>query len=227
MELLPGIHQVDGVSSNVFLIVEPDGLAVIDTGLPGSGPKIAGYVASLGRPASDVRWILLTHQHVDHVGGAAALAQATGATVVAHPLDTPAIEGRAPRELPNNALLRTGMQVLLMGRLRPVAVARQMQDGETLPVFAREGGLHVVATPGHTTGHIAFYQPERRVLFGGDAYRHSGGRVVRPPAMVTTDMDGALKSLALLATLDVAASLPGHGAPITQDAGALFAQAVK
>lgn len=225
MELLPGIHQVDGVASNVFLIVEPDGLTIVDTGMPGSGPKIVAYVESLGRRAADVRRILLTHEHADHVGGAPALAQATGAEVIAHPLDAPAIEGRAPRQLPRNPLVSLAFRVVTW-RLRPVPVAHLVQDGELLPVLEREGGLRVVTTPGHTPGQIAFYLPGARVLFGGDAYVHTDGRVAPPPAMFTRDMGQARKSLAALATLDVAASLPGHGAPITQGAGALLRAAL-
>ncbi|HEY7834567.1 MAG TPA: MBL fold metallo-hydrolase [Ktedonobacterales bacterium] len=226
MELLPGIHLVDGVSSNVFVIAEPGGLTVIDTGMPGSGPKIVAFVESLGRRVSDVRRILLTHQHVDHVGGAAALVQATGAEVVAHPLDAPAIAGDAPRELPRNALVRGLFRMLMIPRLQPVAVTHLVDDGEILPVLAGEGGLRVVATPGHTRGQVAFYLPGQRVLFAGDAYIHLRGRVAPPPAMFTRDMAEARKSLAALAQLDVAASLPGHGAPITRDAGALLAQAI-
>lgn len=227
MELLPGIHQVDGVGSNVFVIVEPDGLTVIDTGLPGSGPKILTYVERLGKRAGDVRRILLTHQHADHVGGAAALAQATGAEVVAHAADAPAIEGRAARELPRNAAMRLVFRAVIIPRLRPVAVGRLVGDGEMVGALAGEGGLRVVATPGHTRGQIAFYAPGRRVLFGGDAYVHTRGRVGPPPAMFTADMAQARKSLAALAALDVAASLPGHGAPITQGAVELLARAVR
>ncbi|HKB47366.1 MAG TPA: MBL fold metallo-hydrolase, partial [Ktedonobacterales bacterium] len=82
MELLPNIHLIEGVTSSAYLIVEPEGLTVIDTGLPGSGDKIVRYLRRIGQEAGAVRRILLTHQHADHVGGAARLAALSGAQVI-------------------------------------------------------------------------------------------------------------------------------------------------
>ena len=100
MELLPDIHLIDGVNSNAYLIIEPAGLTLVDSGLPGSAEKILAYLRALGKTPSQLSRILLTHQHVDHVGGAAELASLSGAEVIAHPLDTPAIEGTGPRDIP-------------------------------------------------------------------------------------------------------------------------------
>ena len=227
MQLLSGIHQVDGVASNVFLLVEDAGLTVIDTGQPGSGPKVAAYVRQIGRRPEDLRHIVLTHQHVDHVGGAAYLAAETGAAVLAHPLDTPAIEGRAKRELSHNALMRQVFRTVLLPRLQTVAVTGALTSGEAVPVMLDDGGLQVVATPGHTSGHVCLYLPRRRVLFTGDALTQLRGAVQPPPAMFTTDRATALRSLAALAEMQVEASLPGHGRPILRGAGERIAAAVK
>lgn len=227
MELVPGIHLVDGVTSNVYVIVEGDELAIVDTGLPGSGPKILEYVRKLGHGPERVRRILLTHQHPDHVGGAAALAAATGAEVVAHPLDAPAIAGKAAWQLPRNVLVAGMLRLFFLPRVRTVAVTRTVEDGETLPVFQGDGGLRVVATPGHTRGHVAFYAPGRRLLFAGDAYVHQGERVAPPPRMVTMDMEEAKRSMVRLAALELDASLPGHGTPMTTGSGARLRDAVK
>lgn len=225
MELLPAIHHIPGVTCNVYLIVEPDGLTLIDTGLPGSSKRVVAYLRGLGRDIGDVRRILLTHQHVDHVGNAAQLA-ASGAEVVAHPTDAPAIAGTAPRELPKWPL-RPVFQLALLPRLRSVTVTRLVRAGEVVPVLPEEGGLQVVETPGHTLGQIAFYLPGRRLLFAGDAYNHAGTRIAAPPAMFTTDMPLALRSLASLAALDIDASLPGHGEPMVTGAGERLAEAIR
>lgn len=227
MELLPGIHLVDGVFSNVYVIVEEDELTVVDTGFPGSGPKILDYVRKLGRGPETVRRILLTHQHADHVGGAAALAAATGAEVIAQPLDAAAIAGKAARQVPSNVLVGGVFRLFILPRVRPVEVTRTVEDGDTLPVLRGDGGLRVVATPGHTRGHVAFYAPGRRLLFAGDAYVHQGGRVAPPPRMVTLDMEEAKRSMARLAGLELEASLPGHGAPMTAGSGARLRETVK
>lgn len=219
MELLPGIHRVDGVTSNVYLLVEPDGLTVVDTGMPGSGPKIAAYIRRMGRDPRELRHVLLTHQHLDHVGGAAALAAETSADVLAHPMDAPAIEGKAPRDLPHGPL-RPIFRWLLLPRLQPVHVTRQVRAGETLPVLQDDGGLQVIETPGHTLGQIGFYLPGRKLFFAGDAYAHGKDRIVPSYAMFNRDTPLAHRTLADLAqSLEIEVSLCGHGAPILQGAG--------
>jgi glyoxylase-like metal-dependent hydrolase (beta-lactamase superfamily II) len=226
MELQPGIHLVDRIQSNTYLVVEDDGLTLIDSGLPGSAPKVLAYVRRLGRVAGDLRRVLLTHQHFDHIGGAAELAAASGAEVWAHPLDIPAIAGRARRDRPRGPL---GMAIALMffPRLRAVAVTRQAYDGETLPVLAAEGGLRVMETPGHTLGHLVFYLPSRRLLFAGDALMHFRGRLTPAPAFLNRDTALARRSFAALTALDIAACLPGHGAPLLDGAGERIAATVK
>jgi glyoxylase-like metal-dependent hydrolase (beta-lactamase superfamily II) len=227
VELLRGIHLVDGVTSNVFLIVEPDGLSVVDTGIPGSGPKIIRYIQSIGRASADLRRILLTHQHVDHVGGAAALAAETGADVFAHAADIPAIEGAGPRDLPHGPL-RPIFRWFVLPRIRPVGVTQPLHGGETLPVLAGDGGLQVIEAPGHTLGEVVFYLPGRRLLFGGDALGHRGDRITPSPAMFNRDTAQTQRSFAMLAqSLAIEASLCGHGNPILQGAGSRMADTAR
>ena len=227
MELLPQIHLIEGVSSNAYLIVEPDGLTVIDTGLPGSAPNILAYIRQIGRDPHEVRHLLLTHQHIDHVGGAAALAAATGAEVIAHPLDTPAIEGKGKRELAGG-FRRPLLLVMVPLTLKPVRVSHQVRDGETLPILTNDGQFQVVETPGHTSGHMSFYLPARRLLFVGDAYRHEGERITEMFPGANTDTAQARHTVAEVAKrLDIEASLPGHGQPILTGAGAKLAELTK
>ncbi len=177
----------------------------------------------MGRRPEEVTRIVLTHQHPDHIGGAADLVAASGAEVWAHPLDTPAIEGTGMRDGPKGPLGLT-FNMLIFPRLRPLKVARSLADGETLPILANGGGLQVIATPGHTLGHISLYMPSRQLFFAGDALRHSGEKVVPSPAMFNRDHAEALRTFADLARLGIEASLPGHGAPILSGAGARLAQ---
>jgi len=227
MELLPDIHLIDGVNSNAYLVIEPAGLTLVDSGLPGSDQKILAYLRALGKTPSQLSRILLTHQHVDHVGGAAELASLSGAEVIAHPLDMPAIEGTGPRDIPSgpmSILFRT----MLLPRLRPVVVTRQVRAGETVPILLDDGGLQVIETPGHTLGQIAFYLPGRRLLFAGDAYRHTvRGEVALPFKMFNRDTARARESLAALGALAIDSSLPGHGKPLAHGAAEPLARAVK
>ena len=226
MELQQDIHLVDGVVCNVYLIVESDGVTIIDTGVPGRGGAVVAYLGKLGRSVHDVRHILLTHQHPDHIGNAGSLSTRSGAQITAHPADAPAIEGKAPRELPNSFVMRSMLNLLFVWRLKPLQVDNRVRAGQTLPVLAGEGGLQVIETPGHTTGHISFYLPGRKLLFAGDAYRHSNGNLVPPPRVYNHDTPEALRSMAILTDYEIEASLPGHGAPILTDAGAKLGEAV-
>ncbi|HET9112101.1 MAG TPA: MBL fold metallo-hydrolase [Ktedonobacterales bacterium] len=221
MQIFPDIHRVDGVSCNVYIITEPDGLTVVDTGMPGADRRILAAIGALGRSPRDVRHILLTHQHVDHIGGLAALAHATGAKTWASAGDTPAIEGRAERESPHGPL-GVVFRTVFFSRLRPAAIGAVVREGDTLPVLSGEGGIRVVETPGHTVGHVSFYLPARRLLFAGDAVRSGSGRLAVPPTMLNLDTSMAVRSVGKLAALDVDACLPGHGAPVLTGAQALL-----
>jgi glyoxylase-like metal-dependent hydrolase (beta-lactamase superfamily II) len=226
VELQQDIHLVDGVVCNVYLILESDGVTMIDTGTPGRSSAVIAYLGKLGRSVHDLRNILLTHQHVDHIGNAASLSTPSGAQITAHPADAPAIEGKAPRELPNSVVMRSLLNLLFVWRLKPLQVDNQVSAGQTLPILPAEGGLQVVETPGHTTGHISFYLPGRKLLFAGDAYRHANGKLVPSPRVYNHDTPEALRSMAILTDYDIEASLPGHGVPILADAGARLGEAV-
>ncbi len=227
MRIFSDIHLVDGVVCNVYIITEPDGLTVVDAGVPGAEKRILAAIAQLGYAPRDVRRILLTHQHFDHVGGLSGLVAATGAETGAETWasagDADAIEGKARREAPHGALGLV-FRGFLLPRVRRVTVARRLSEGETVPALAGEGGLRVIETPGHTMGHIAFYLPTRRLLLAGDAVRAEGQRLAPPPPIFNADTPLALKSVARLAALDVEAVLPGHGAPLIHGAGAELAR---
>jgi glyoxylase-like metal-dependent hydrolase (beta-lactamase superfamily II) len=222
MQVCPDVHLVDGVSCNVYIITEPDGLTIVDAGLPGAQKRILAAVGALGRSPRDVRRILLTHQHVDHIGALAALAAETGAETWASAGDTPAIAGRARREAPHG-LLGPIFRLAFFTRLAPATIAHIVYEGDSLPVFGSEGGLRVIETPGHTAGHICFCLPARKLLFAGDAVRASNGGLALSPHMLNLDTAQALQSVRKLAAMDIAACLPGHGAPVTTGAQALLA----
>lgn len=217
MQIFPDIHLVDGVVCNVYIITEPGGLTIIDAGMPGAHKRILAAIHDLGYALSDVRRILLTHQHVDHIGGLAALTQSARAETWASAADALAIEGKARREAPHGPLGLVFRTVLFPG-LRLARITHTAHADDTIPTLEAEGGLRVVETPGHTMGHLSFYLPGRRLLFAGDAARSERGRILPPPAMVTYDMRRALASFRALADLEIEALLPGHGAPITTEA---------
>ena len=159
MEIIPNVHLIPNTIANPYLLIDPDGLTLIDAGLPGSHRKILRYLASLGYAPGDLKRILITHADFDHVGGLAPLKAATGARVYASPVEAQAMaEGHASRPLkPRSAITRLLFD-LMAGLFKPAPVQADelLSDGQILPVL---GGLRVIETPGHTPGHISLVCP--------------------------------------------------------------------
>src|SRR5208283_3432217 len=83
MEITTNVHLIPNIVANPYLIMDPDGLTLIDTGLPGSDKKILNYISGLGRSPSDLKRIIITHSDIDHVGGLSAIRKASGAHIYA------------------------------------------------------------------------------------------------------------------------------------------------
>lgn len=218
--ILPGVHTFTGLmAGRVYLIEDPDGLTLIDTSIAPAGSKILKQIADLGRKPTDVKRILITHAHPDHVGSLPELKQITGAEVILSTVERPVIEGKAPiaRVTPDKAvgLARLGIRPPET-ILKPTPVDREVNDGDTLTEVL--GGLQVIATPGHAPGHLAFWQPQKRILFLGDVLMRFGNWIRYPISILTCDMDENLRSLKKVANLNPAIVCLGHGAPITEGA---------
>ena len=210
MEILPGVHWLKAGYANVYLCVEDDGLTLVDSGVPRKARHILDYVEQLGRAPSDVKQILITHADWDHAGSAADLQARTGATVVASPATIAYLQrGRAPRHMPQPL----AFMVDLLGRYRPVPAAAlsPVLTGATLPILDE---LHVLATPGHTPDHHAFYSATHGVLFAGDALGTRSGQLGLPAALITADADAARRSAQRLLQLAPATFACGHGDPL-------------
>jgi glyoxylase-like metal-dependent hydrolase (beta-lactamase superfamily II) len=213
----PNVYRLSGMMvGNVYLTIDPDGMTLIDTSIPRSGAKILQQIAALGRPLSDLKRILITHAHPDHIGGLPAVKQATGAQVLASPIERPVIEGRmpVPRVPPEKRAGLARFIVMPETTMPGTDVDREVQDGEALPEVL--GGLQVVATPGHAPGHLAFWHPALRIVFCGDTiFRLPNLRL--PFSFFTVDMAENKRSIRRVAQLDAAIACFGHGKPLTQD----------
>jgi glyoxylase-like metal-dependent hydrolase (beta-lactamase superfamily II) len=222
MEIVKNIHQVPGVMANAYLIVEPDGLTLIDAGLPGSDKAILKAIGALGRTPRDLRTILITHGDMDHVGGLGALRKATGARVFSTAVESRAMaEGHSSRSVKSggNFLRRTLFSV--MGRLfsgKPGPADELLTDGQILPIL---GGLRAVETVGHTPGHISFYVPSVGVLFTGDSIIADGKGLQGSRPMYTWDAVKAAEAVGRQAGLGARIVCPGHG-PVVRDAAGKF-----
>ena len=226
-QILPNVHFVTGLPvGRVYVIEDADGLTLIDASVPGTAGAILSQIKSLGRTPQDVKRILITHAHPDHVGALPELKAKTGAQVMAGALEQPVLEGQQPVSRVDLATLKGPIKFRPPKTVfKPVAVERALQDGDTIPAL---GGLRAVFTPGHAPGHMAFWQPEQRIVFCGDVL-FNAPKLGLPPDFLTVDRAQNIRSVGVLARLSPMVVCFGHGQPLTHNTPAViqnFARAV-
>jgi glyoxylase-like metal-dependent hydrolase (beta-lactamase superfamily II) len=221
-EVIPDVYTFDTLRmGRVYCLRDRDGLTLIDSGLKADGGRILAELARTGASPGRVRRILVTHAHRDHVGGLQQVQAGTGAPVWISAIDRPVAEGREPGAMAPDDAPMTRLDRLMprpANWMDPSPVARELADGEVLPEVA--GGLQVVATPGHTLGHLAYWHPTRRIAFVGDTIMHLVGRLWLPVGAFTVNMAENIRSIQKLAALEPQVICFGHGVPITRHAAA-------
>ncbi|HEY8598432.1 MAG TPA: MBL fold metallo-hydrolase [Thermomicrobiales bacterium] len=196
-----------------YLVREADGLTLIDTGLGSSVPAILAAAESAGAP---IRRIAVTHVHMDHVA-------ALDGLHVALPQAEVLIPARESRFLAGDLTLDPAER-LPGAKLRGGWAKVTSRPTRTLVPGDRVGSLLVVAAPGHTPGHVAYFDTRDRTLIAGDAFFSRGGvdvagklRVLFPfPSFATWHKPTALASARALRALEPTRLAVGHG-PVTEN----------
>lgn len=227
MRIADGIHRIGGGLINVYLLEESGEITIIDAGLSGFWTDLPGELAAMGRSLENVRALVLTHAHVDHVGFAERLRRERGVPVRVHELDAMIARGEAsPKNqkmgrislLPTLRFLSFALRHGMLRTFRIDEVAT-FGDGATLDV---PGAPRVIHTPGHSEGSAVLHVASRRVAFVGDAFATLNvvsGKVGPQIAPFSSDIPRAIESLARIEALDVSLALPGHGEPWTSGVG--------
>ena len=215
--VIKGVHVVPMGFSNAFLIESDDGLTLIDAGFPDKEAAVFGAIRNLGRSLGQLKHLIFTHGHPDHIGSAAAIVRETGAKTFMHPLDIPLAESGGPfRPLsPAPGLLGQVLCNLFYHpdeRLKPVAIDQSLTPGEILPIA---GGIEIVHTPGHCAGQVALLWRPGRMLFAGDVCMNVIG--LGDPVGFESLTEGRA-SQRKVASLAFDAAGFGHGKPIVRDA---------
>lgn len=201
-----------------YLVVEPSGIVLVDAGMKSDARDVRFALRFIGREMRDVTAVLLTHWHNDHSAGAGVVRAETGAPVHAHPADAVHLTGERDRVTLSSRIARVvpewGPFVLVKGLLHETVTARvadpaPLADGD---LVADE--FEVVATPGHTPGHVCFYHRKRRALFAGDALAVINGRPRLMARPVTPDLPAARASAMKCLDRDIRFLCPGHRHPL-------------
>lgn len=219
--VIEGVHIIQMGFANAFLIEADDGLTLIDAGYPDKEVAVFETIRELGRSTDQLKHLIFTHGHPNHIGSAARIVRQTGARTYMHPLDIPLAESGGPfRPLrPAPGLLRRMLCKFFFDpakRMEPIAIDQSLKPGEILPVA---GGLEVIHTPGHCAGHVALLWRPGRMLFAGDVCMNIVG--LSDPIGFENQEEGRA-SQRKLASLSFEAAGFGHGRPIVHDASKNF-----
>jgi glyoxylase-like metal-dependent hydrolase (beta-lactamase superfamily II) len=225
---------------NVWLI-EDEPLTLVDSG-PNSGKalyELEEGLAGLGFAVSDLELLVVTHQHIDHLGLTDILARRSGAEVAELDLLAPFTEDyarsmEADDEFSDALMLRHGIARPLIQALRAVSAAFRGWGGSvhvTRPLAAggvlalRDRTFRVLHRPGHSPSDTVFWDEASGVLIGGDHLlgHISSNPLVAKPLPGTEPADGSrpralvsyIESLKATREMDLSVVLPGHGEPVT------------
>jgi glyoxylase-like metal-dependent hydrolase (beta-lactamase superfamily II) len=222
---------------NVYLI-EDEPLTLVDAG-PNSGTsfdELQRGIAALGHQLEDIELVILTHQHIDHLGLVSLVAAHSGADVAAIDVAVPFVEdfsaeAQAEDDFARETMLRHGIPEDVVSALSSVSqafrawgaradVTRVLRDGEEMSFGDRT--LQVHHRPGHSPTDTVFHDRERRILIAADhllGHISSNPLITRPPEGGSGERPQALvtylDSLRATRDLDVELVLPGHGDPVT------------
>ncbi|GAA2332460.1 MBL fold metallo-hydrolase [Streptomyces kunmingensis] len=220
MRIAPHVYRLGNDLVACYLVDTPEGITLIDAGLPGHWRDLQLELRSLGKSVEDIRGLVLTHGDSDHIGFAERLRSECGVPVFVHAAD--AVRARTGKKPKTPAgPMRLGPALSFFGyslrknalRTRYIGEVTEVEDGAVLDL---PGKPVIVGMPGHSPGSVAVHVPLADAVFVGDALttRHVlTGRSGPQPAPFTDDPAEADLSLDRIARLEASWVLPGHGTP--------------
>ncbi|WP_217592081.1 MBL fold metallo-hydrolase [Cohnella sp. GbtcB17] len=211
-----------GASQMITPVLLQDGneCILVDCGYPDSIPQLAQAVADAGFTLERITKIIATHHDIDHIGSLGALKRMLpNADIIAHEIEAPYLEGTLKsqrqaqaestlHELPREAVPGAEQFIALLASVEKAAVDRQVRHGDVLPWC---GGVEVVHTPGHMSGHISLYLPASRTMIAGDAVVIEEGELRIANPQYTLDLEEAVASVRRLMSYEIDTLICYHG----------------
>ncbi|WP_045731489.1 MBL fold metallo-hydrolase [Pseudarthrobacter chlorophenolicus] len=239
-DVADGIHLISHANVNCYMVEDEDGVTLVDAGLPSMWPMLQELLDACGHSPDQVRALVLTHGHFDHVGFALrahrdwhvpVLVHGRDARLAAHPYRYKPQRNRFlyPLGHPRSVPLLGRMAAAGALNVKGVPDTSPLDTGAPLQVPGRPTPIH---TPGHTDGHCILHFGDRDAVIAGDALvtldpytGKSGPQIVASAA--TKDTAQALASLEALADTGATTVLTGHGEPWTHGAQAAVRHALQ
>jgi len=218
-EVAPRIRRLGDEIVACYILEDGGAITIVDAGAPAYWAHLPGELAAIGRTLADVRAIVLTHGHEDHIGFAERARQAGIASRV-HQLDAPLArkEVKNPASLAGSLRLGPSLGFFWfslrhgLARVPGLGQVETFDAGATLDV---PGAPLVIHAPGHTPGSVALHFAGHDALFVGDAlntYSVASGWHGPQLSPFNADRAQALESLGRLEAVEATYVLPGHGA---------------
>jgi len=219
--VIQGVHIIPMGMANAFLVEGDDAFTLIDAGFAHKEAAVFEAIRALRRSPRDLKHLIFTHGHPDHIGSAAAIVRETGARTYMHPHDIPMAETGGPfRPLtPAPGMLRRVLCKMFFHpdeRLEPIAINQRLTNADVLAIA---GGIEVIHAPGHCAGQVALLWRRGRMLFAGDVCANIMG--LGDP-LGFENLEEGRASQRKLASLSFDAVGFGHGEPIVHDASTRF-----
>ena len=219
MKIVEGLYRIGSDTVNSYLVVDGDGVTIIDAGLPRYWKLLNSELSRIGLTVDDVRALILTHGDSDHIGFAGRLSSEKGIPAHLHPADADRARLEVKKPTRGWGPIKAGPLASFLWysaregglRARPVGELQPVKDGQVLDV---PGSPRIIHVPGHTPGSVAVHVPAVDALFLGDTMTTRNvltGATGPKPAPFTLQPGQALASLDRIEGVDATWVLPGHG----------------
>ncbi len=243
LELEPNVPNVKGCMHPVLVWDEREAV-LIDTGLPGQEKTIFELMVREGVDPERLTKIIITHQDMDHIGGLAGIAGTLNGRrqagsrieVLSHEIEKPYIQGDLmPIKFTKEMIEKLNKQLAELPEDQRSGYKSMFSDNkpEVTDTLAHNqeldccGGITVIHTPGHTTGHICLYLKKYKTLIAGDALNNFDSELSGPNPVYTYDMKQAHESLSLLKVYDIQRVVCYHGGLNDKSVNAKIAELAK